>query len=101
MESILHKIRFCYKDFGPAEKKLADYILQNTQSVINSSISEVALNSGCGDATVVRFSRRLGFDGFGALKIGIAGELNSASSISGEIKKNDSCFEIFKNSLAI
>lgn len=96
MESILHKIRFCYKDLGPGEKKLADYILQNTQSITGISISELAANSGCGDATVVRFSRRLGFDGFQAFKIGIAGELNSASSIGNEIEKSDSCFEIFR-----
>lgn len=96
MESILHKIRFSYKDLGPGEKKLADYILQNTQSIANINISELAEKSGCGDATVVRFSRRLGFEGFGAFKIGIAGELNSASSISGKIEKDDSCFEIFR-----
>ena len=96
METVLHKIRFSYKSFGPAEKRLADYILQNTHTITNISISELAANCDCGDATVVRFSRRLGFEGFSAFKIGLASEINSASSISGEIEKNDSCFEIFR-----
>lgn len=49
---------------------------------------------------MVRFSRRLGFYGFQALKIGIAGELGSTSAISSEIKRTDSCFEIFKKRIA-
>lgn len=96
MESILHKIRFCYKELGPGEKKLADFILQNTHIITTTSINELADLSGCGAATVVRFSRRLGFDGYQSLKIGIAGEINSASTISEDIEKDDSCFEIFR-----
>ena len=96
MESTLHKIRNLYSSMGPAEKKIADYILADTQGIIGYSVIELAEKCGCGDATVVRFSRRIGFDGFQALKIGIAGEIGSTSSIGTEIKKDDSCFEIFK-----
>ena len=96
MESTLHKIRNLYSSMGPAEKKIADYLLANTQGIISCSVTELAEKCGCGDATVVRFSRRIGFDGFQALKIGIAGEIGSTSSIGTEIKKDDSCFEIFK-----
>lgn len=96
MESLIHKIRFCYNELGPGEKKIAEYILQNTQSILTVSINELADACGCGAATVVRFSRRLGFDGYQGLKLGLAGELNSASSISSEIEKGDSCFDIFR-----
>ena len=96
MESTLHKIRFMKQQMGPAEKKIADYILQNSNDIISTSISEFAEKCGCGDATVVRFARRLGFDGYQSLKIGIAGELNTASKIGDEITKEDSCFDIFK-----
>lgn len=44
----------------------------------------------------MRFSRRVGFEGFQALKISIAREMGSTSSIGMEITKDDSCFEIFK-----
>lgn len=96
MESILHKIRGQYSLMGPAEKKIADYILADTQGIITCSVTELAKKCGCGDATVVRFARRIGFEGFQALKIGIAGEIGSTSSIGTEITKNDSCFDIFK-----
>ena len=96
METIMHKIQRLYSDMGPSEKKIADYILENTQEILSVSISELALRCGCGDATAVRFSRRLGFDGFQSLKIGLAQEFSSTSAISGEINRNDSCFDIFQ-----
>ena len=61
MESIIHKIRGLYSSMGPAEKKIANFILANTQEMISCSVTELAEKCGCGDATVVRFSRRLGF----------------------------------------
>ena len=100
MESTIHKIRFLYNEMGSAEKKIADYILEHSGDIISYSISELSKLCGCGDATVVRFSRRLGFSGFQAMKIGIAQELSSASAISSEISKNDSCFEIFKKRIS-
>lgn len=96
MESTIHKIRFLYNEMGSAEKRIADYVLEHSSEIISYSISELSKLCGCGDATLVRFSRRLGFNGFQAMKIGIAQEISSASSISSEINKSDSCFEIFK-----
>lgn len=96
MESILHKIRFLQKSMGPAEKKIADYLLSHTSEILGSSISKLASNCGCGDATVVRFARRLGLEGYQELKIRLAAELNATSSISAEIHKGDSCLDIFQ-----
>lgn len=96
MESVIHKIRFMRKEMGPSEKKIAEYLLENPGEIIGISISELATRCGCGDATVVRFSRRLGFDGYQALKIAFAGDLSAASSIGSEIDKTDSCFSIFQ-----
>ena len=95
MESLSHKIRFLYDKMGPSEKKIANFILENTSEVINLSISELAECCGCGDATVVRFARRLGFEGYQSLKIGVATELSSISKIGTDINKSDSCFDIF------
>ena len=95
MESIIHKIRSAYDDMGRSEKRIADYILENTPKIVELSISELASYCGSGDATVVRFARRLGFSGYQALKLGIAAEISSSSSIDSTIEKNDSCYEIF------
>lgn len=95
VESVIQKIRTNYSEMGPAEKKIADFVTRNINDIMATSISELAELCGCGDATVVRFSRRLGFEGYQALKIAIAGDLGSASTISSEIEKTDSCYEIF------
>ena len=100
MESVTHKIRSNHNEMGPAEKKIADYIIANLNEITVISISELAEKCGCGDATVVRFSRRLGFEGFQALKIAIAGDLGSASAIGSEISKNDSCYQIFSKRIS-
>ena len=96
MESILHKIRFSFDLMGPAEKKIANYLLDHTGEIISLSISEFAAHCDCGNATVVRFSRRLGLEGYQELKLRIAAELNAASSIGGEISREDGCYEIFQ-----
>ncbi len=96
MESLVHKIRFMYNQMGPGERKIAEYLLEHTEELINTSVSELAERCGCGDATVVRFSRKLGFDGFQAMKIVFAAELNTTSTISSEIERSDSCLEIFR-----
>ena len=100
MESILHKIRFSLDKLGPAEKKIAQYVLSNAEEMVSLSISEFAQRCGCGDATAVRFSRRLGLAGYQDLKIRIATELSAASSIDSHIEKNDSCFDIFQKRMA-
>lgn len=95
MESIMHKIRSLYDDMGRSEKRIADYMLKDTQKIISLSISELAQKCGSGDATVVRFARRLGFSGYQELKLGLAAEINSSSAIDSTIEKSDSCYEIF------
>lgn len=100
MESTIHRIRRLYNDMGPGERKIADYVLSNTQETVDSSISELAERCGCGDATIVRFSRRLGFEGFQALKIGMAAEMGSISTIGTKIESTDTCFDIFQKRIS-
>ena len=75
METVIHKIRFSLDSMGPAEKRIADYLLSHTDDIIGLSITELAQRCGCGDATVVRFSRRLGFEGYQELKLRLASEM--------------------------
>lgn len=100
MESVTHKIRFLYNTMGPAEKRIADYILDHTHEMIEESISDLADKCGCGDATVVRFSKRLGLDGYQALKIHVAGEFSKSSAIGAQISREDNCYEIFQKRIA-
>ena len=101
MESTLHRIRKLYPQMGFAEKKIADYIGNSTQELFELSISELADRCGCGAATVVRFARRLGFDGYQALKLGILKEISEASEVDREIAPEDNCYTIFRKRIAM
>lgn len=97
MNSIIFRIKTMYNEMGPAEKKIADWLLDNQGEIISLSISELAEKCGCGEATIVRFARRLGLEGYQGLKLFIAQEAsNSYNVIDKEIiAKGDSCLSIF------
>lgn len=95
MKSIYNEMHHLYDEMGKAEKRIADYILNDPQNIIGMSISDLAENCNCGVSTVVRFSRRLGFNGYQGLKVQLAAELGSVSSVNCEILPDDSCFDIF------
>lgn len=96
--SYLTSIKALYPQMGRGEKRIADWILLHPHKIIGMSISELAEVCGCGDATIVRFSRRLGLSGYQGLKIGIAQELSTLDKPQelSVITSADSCFDIFK-----
>lgn len=71
MSSIV-RIESLMESFTPSEKKLANYIIGNLDTISNLSTAELADYAGTSPSSVIRFSRKLGYEGFGELKISIA-----------------------------
>lgn len=71
MSSIV-RIKENYANYTDAEKRVADYILNHINIVINQSTQTVAEKTNTSPATIVRFSKRLGYEGFTNLKVEIA-----------------------------
>lgn len=94
MNQTLMKIKAMYDRMGRAEKKIADFLTENQDEVMSLSVSGLSEKCGCGDATVVRFSKRLGFTGYHEMKLAIAREIGKAESTDG-ITAEDSAFDIF------
>ena len=61
-------IRQNYSNFTTVEKKIADYIFEVGEKMLEKSAQEVASDIGSSSAALVRFSRKLGYDGFSQLK---------------------------------
>ena len=59
-QSIMGIICSSYEQFFDAEKRIADYILENKKSVVDMTVAQLAKASGTSDATVSRFCRPLG-----------------------------------------
>ena len=75
MLSISHtslKVSSYYNSFTKTEKKVADFVLENTNDVMYYSITELADKASVGESTVLRFSRKLGFSGFQDFKLSVA-----------------------------
>lgn len=78
-----------------SERKVADFILDNSTAVINMRIVDVASNAEVSEPTVLRFCRALGFDGFQTFKLLLAqhqGASNSYSQFS--VDDNDTAADL-------
>lgn len=81
-------------NFTKSELKIFDYIWNNQNKVIYESLTELAENSKVAEATVLRFFRKIGFNGFQAFKLAFAHELThqsegiNKSSYAEQIKVN-------------
>ncbi len=95
MNNVISKINVLYEKMGLAEKKIADYVLENPTNIASYSISELAEKSGSSEATVVRFSKKLGLEGYQELKIALALQGNSYFQEKEDISVNDTPLIVF------
>jgi DNA-binding MurR/RpiR family transcriptional regulator len=61
--------------FKPAEKTIADFVLESPERIVQMSISELARDAGAGESTVIRFCRSLGYGGYQEFKLRLAQDL--------------------------
>lgn len=95
MNRTLLQIKLSYDSMGKSEKKVADWLFENSDALLPLSITELAEKSNSSEATIVRFAKRLGFSGYQELKISFAQESES-KMINSNITKDDSCFDVFE-----
>ena len=96
------KINREYYQLTGAEKKIADYMLLQRQECQYMSISEMAEAADVAEATVSRFCRRLGYKGYSAFKLAVAGSASAQrpvsplySQIQAEDNMGDMCQKIY------
>lgn len=92
--STFRKIQSTYARLSKTDQLIADYIVENHQEVVHMTITEVAAQLTVADATIFRFCKRIGFNGFQDLKIALAKEKNPIQSIHEEISEQDDEFTI-------
>jgi len=75
----ISKIKEHRDSLRKSERKVADFILDNSAAIINMRIVDVASNARVSEPTVLRFCRALGFDGFQSFKLLLAQHLGTSS----------------------
>ncbi|XJZ29163.1 MurR/RpiR family transcriptional regulator [Bacillota bacterium Lsc_1132] len=58
-----------------SERKIAEYILENPQSILNSTVNDIGAQANTSGAAVIRLCKSLGLNGFQDLKVRVAGDL--------------------------
>ncbi|MBL4830849.1 MAG: MurR/RpiR family transcriptional regulator [Aliivibrio sp.] len=79
----------------PAEKRIADYVIDHSIQVTKLSIAELSHAVNVGEATIIRFCRTLGLKGFQEFKMELAiensnSQQNERSILDSDIAHNDS-----------
>lgn len=78
------RIRNTIPELSKSEAAVAEYIADNTEEVINLSVSALADCCGVSEPTVVRACRNLGFNGYQALKIALIQSISNTVQFAGE-----------------
>lgn len=66
--SVLAKIQKSYKDLTNAQRKVADYIYQNVEYAAMQTATQICLETGVSDTTVIRLAYSLGFRSFSEMQ---------------------------------
>ncbi len=103
-KTVIETIKENYTQIFLAEKKVADFILENPEQAVNANVSELAMYSGVSDATVIRLCKHIGYQGYYQLKICLSRDLGrkqvsnvDLDNISGDTLS--SLFQAYANSM--
>lgn len=71
----LKMIQNMLEQLPASERKIAQFILDNPQSILNSTVNDIGIQAKTSGAAVIRLCKSLGLTGFQDLKVRVAGDL--------------------------
>lgn len=74
--NVLKYIKQNLESFTDREKLIADYLLTNKKSIIGMSAKEIGIETNTSAPTVVRFSKKVGFNTLNEMKLQLSLDLN-------------------------
>lgn len=85
----INRISSLYGTFTSTEKKIADFVIANYEQVAKFTCAELAAATSTSPATVIRFSKKIGFDSYVEMKLSLSQQLIDQSTEIAAIKKTD------------
>ena len=100
--NVLSTIRAKYNTLSAAQRIVADYVLDNAERVMTSSLGDLADACSVSEPTVIRFLRKLDCDSYQVFRVNIARELASGKPdpIYEEVGRDDKAADIVDKVLA-
>ena len=112
MHEILEKIARLIPSLPRAERRIAEALAENPEAIERMTLAQISRESGTSEASIVRFCRRLGYDGYTTLKeaftianheapdtINTIGVQDDMTAILNKLYKNN--LEVLSETLAI
>jgi DNA-binding MurR/RpiR family transcriptional regulator len=106
VDGVLLTVRAKLPEFTGALQRVAEQVLTDPTGAARATIVELAERSGTSPATVTRFCRALGFEGYAELRLGIAAETGRARAagwavdIGREIEPGDPLEKVLEQIMA-
>ncbi|MGF7058505.1 MurR/RpiR family transcriptional regulator [Brassicibacter mesophilus] len=97
--SIILKINERKQDFTQSEVKLSEYILSNTNEISTISVQKLAKLSKISPASVIRFCKKMGYNGFQDLKLDLVKDMsqrNNTEKVYEDITTHDTIGEMMQ-----
>lgn len=97
MNDLFVRIRFLLPSLPRAEKAIAQALLENPDAITHMTLAEIARESGSSEASIIRFCKRMGYDGYSSLKEEFIRTIAEGTEIQSEgINASDSMQTILK-----
>lgn len=93
-KTVMDTICSSFDNFFDSEKKIAKYIINNYDKVVDMTVAQLANASGASEASVSRFCKKVGVKGFHHLKISLAKEMVESEIDDAKISNNISAEDI-------
>ncbi|MGL5963717.1 MAG: MurR/RpiR family transcriptional regulator [Fusobacteriaceae bacterium] len=93
---IFLKIEEARESFTKSEKKLVNYLEGNSHKIVDYNIMELAEKSGVSAPSIIRFSRKIGYNGFIDMRISLGKLSNRIGKLD---EKSSSLIQFFRSSL--
>lgn len=84
MNDLLVRIRFLLPSLPRAEKTIAQALMENPEAISHLTLACMARESGSSEASIIRFCKRMGFDGYSGLKQAFITALAEGGQVTAE-----------------
>ena len=94
--NVFSLIRTKYNTLSASQRGVADYVLEHAETVMTSSLGDLAAACNVSETTVIRFLRKLDCESYQVFRVNIAQELSRGKSdpIYEEVHRDDSAAQI-------
>ncbi|MBR3305418.1 MAG: MurR/RpiR family transcriptional regulator [Christensenellaceae bacterium] len=90
---VSEKITGIYDSLSKTHKKVADFVLRNYTEASYLTIRQLSEKTGAGEATIIRFCMKLGYDGYPGFRAAIRKDLSEKNDISARLQRSYQVYE--------